>query len=102
LYKVFYAGKSYTAIPAKRNVKQHQKDEQRLKSLLLNKRSDGNSIVALRSQEQLDAQRLLKLEQGGTASCSAQGNAANGVKLLSETAEKLKPLLSTPRQSNEL
>jgi len=98
LYKVFYAGKSYTAIPAKRNVKQHQKDEQRLKSLLLNKCSDGSSIVALRSQQQLDAQRLLKLEQGGASSCSAQ----DGVKLLSGTTEKLKPLLSTPRQSNEL
>lgn len=99
---MFYAGKSYTAIPAKRNVKQHQKDEQRLKSLLLNKRSDGSSIVALRSQKQLDAQRLLKLEQGGAVSCSAQGNNANGVKLLSESAGKLQPLLSKPKQPNEL
>jgi hypothetical protein len=73
--------------------------------LLLNKRGDGSSIVALRSQGQLDAQRLLKLEQGGAAaaaSCSAQGNTANGMTLLSPTAEKLKPLLAAPRQSNEL
>lgn len=98
---MFYAGKSFTAVPAKRNVKQHQKDEQRLKSLLLNKRGDGSSIVVLHNQEQLDAQRLLKLEKGRAESCSAQGNTANGMKL-SQTAEKLKPLLSTTRQSNEL
>jgi hypothetical protein len=101
-YEVFYAGKSFTAIPAKRNVKQHQRDEQRLKSLLLNKHSDGSSIVALRSQEQFDAQRLLKLQKGGAASCSTQGSAANGIKLLSETAQKLKPLPPTTKQSKEL
>jgi hypothetical protein len=99
---VFYAGKSFTAIPAKRNVKQHQKDEQRLKSLLLNKCSAGSSIAALHSQEQSDAQRLLKLEKGGTASCSAQGDTTNGTKFLPETVEKLEPLLSTTRQSKEL
>lgn len=99
--EVFYAGKSFTAIPAKRNVKQHQKDEQRLKSLLLNKCSAGSSIAALHSQEQSDAQRLLKLEKGGAASCSAQGDTTNGTKFLPETVEKLEPLLSTTRQSKE-
>lgn len=98
---MFYAGKSFTAVPAKRNVKQHRKDKERLKSLLLNKRGDGSTIIALHSQEQLDAQRLLRLEKGGAESCSAQGSAASGMKL-SQTAEKLKPLLTTTRQSNEL
>jgi hypothetical protein len=102
--KVFYAGRSFTAIPAKRNVKQHQKDEQRLQSLLLNKRADGSSMVAMRSQGQLDAQRLLKLEQGGAAAASspAQRHTASGVTFLSRTADRLKPLLAAPRQANEL
>jgi hypothetical protein len=90
------------AIPAKRNVKQHQKDEQRLKSLSLNKCSDGSSIAALHRQEQFDIQRLLKLEQRGVASCSVRGDTANETKCLPETAEKLKPLVSTTEQSKEL
>jgi hypothetical protein len=102
---VFYAGRSFTAIPAKRNVKQHKKDQQRLESLLLSKRADGGSTVAVRSQGQLDAQRLLKLEQGGAAaaaSCSAQGHTASGLTFRSGTADRLKPLPAAPRQANEL
>jgi hypothetical protein len=123
---VFYAGRSFTAIPAKRNVKQHQKDEQRLKSLSLKRPSDGSTpltrfgvTVLSRGQkppthEQCDAERLLKLQKGSEVSNSAQGSTTDYtqhiseikslpvVKKVEETAEKTGPLFSTAKQSKEL
>jgi hypothetical protein len=124
-FKVFYAGKSFTAVPAKRNVKQHQKDEQRLKSLSLKRPSDGSMPLTRfggmvlshsqkpQSREQCDAERLLKLKQGSEASCSTQGNPKNDVQSISETkslpvmkaevnSEKVKPLISTTEQPKKL
>lgn len=119
---MFYAGRSFTAVPAKRNVKQHQKDEHRLKSLAL-KKPDGDSLPLTRfggmvlshsqqsaSREQCDAERLLKLKQGSEASCSTL---ENDVQNISETrslsvmkveanSEKAKPLISTIERPNKL
>jgi hypothetical protein len=122
---VFYAGRSFTAIPAKRNVKQHQKDERRLKSLSSKRRSDASTpltrfgIMVLShgqkppTQEQCDAERLLKLKKESKVSSSAQGLCTDDVQHISETkslpvtkvedtAEKIKPLFSTAKQSKEL
>ncbi|XP_069692881.1 protein MCM10 homolog isoform X2 [Periplaneta americana] len=76
--EVFYAGKSFTAIPAKRNWKQQEKDDQRLRSLSLSK--NVNTRTPLRTQQlmstmltkqskpliqkQSDSERLLKLQKG--------------------------------------
>lgn len=122
---MFYAGKSFTAVPAKRNVKQHQKDEQRLKCLSLN-RTSGGSIPPTRfggmvlphsqkppTQEQCDAERLLKLKQGSEAPCSTQGSPKYDVQSISETkslpvmkveanSEKVKNLISTTEQLKKL
>jgi hypothetical protein len=119
---VFYAGRSFTAIPAKRNVKQHQKDEQRLKSLSSKRRSDGSApltrfgVTVLShgqkhlTHEQYDAERLLKLQIGREVSHSAQGSSTDGMQHKSlplvmkegETAEESKSLFSTAKQSKEL
>lgn len=123
---MFYAGRSFTAIPAKRNVKQHQKDEQRLKSLTSKRPSDGNTPltrfgVTLLSHsqkplthEQCDAERLLKLQKGSEVSYSAQGSSTDDMQHISEikslplvmkvgeTAEKTKSMFSTAKQSKEL
>jgi hypothetical protein len=123
---VFYAGRSFTAIPAKHNVRQHQKDEQRLKSLSLKRSSNGimpltRFGVTVLSQgqkppthEQCDAERLLKLRKGSEVSNAAQGSTTDDTQHVSElkslpvvmkveeTAEKTRPLFSTAKQSKEL
>lgn len=122
---MFYAGKSFTAIPAKRNMKQHRKDDHRLKSLSLLRPSDGSiphtrfgAMVLSHSQklptrEQSDAERLLKLNKGCETSSSAQGSSTDDMKYLSgteslpvmkteKTEEKVKPLLSTTKQPKDL
>jgi hypothetical protein len=123
--KVFYAGKSFTAVPAKRNVKQLRKDEQRLKSLSLKRLSDG-SIPPTRSggmvlspsqkppsREQCDAERLLSLKEGSEASSSTEGNPKNDVQCIPQTkclpvmkvegkAEKGMNMISTTEHHNKL
>jgi hypothetical protein len=123
---VFYAGRSFTAIPAKRNVKQLQKDEQRLKSLSLKGPRDGSApltrfgITVLphvqkpTTHEHSDAERLLKLQKGNEMPCCAQGSTTNDMQNISEkksgpldvkvegTAEKMKSLVSTAKPSKKL
>jgi hypothetical protein len=123
---VFYAGRSFTATPAKRNVKQLQKDEQRLKSLSSKRPRDGSApltrfgITLLphgqkpTTHEQCDAERLLKLQKGSEVSCYAQGSTTNDMQNISETksgplavkveenAEKTKSLYSTAKPSKKL
>ncbi|PNF21164.1 hypothetical protein B7P43_G05124, partial [Cryptotermes secundus] len=121
--EVFYAGRSFTAIPAKRNVKQHQKDEQRLKSLSSKRPSVVSAplthfgITVLShgqkplTHQQSDAERLLKLQKGSEVSCSGQGSSTDDMQHISETkslpfvmkaaetAEKTKSMFSTAKQS---
>jgi hypothetical protein len=124
--KVFYAGRSFTAIPAKRNVKQLQKDEQRLKSLSLKSLHDGSAPLTRfgirvlphgqkpTTHEHSDAEMLLKLQKGNEVSCCAQGSTTNDMQNISEkksgpldveveeTAEKTKSLFSTAKLSKKL
>jgi hypothetical protein len=123
---VFYAGRSFTAIPAKRNVKQLHKDEQRLRSLSSKRSGEGSApltrfgITVLppvqkpATNEQRDAERLLKLQKGSEESSCARGSTTDDAQSVSGTesvprsvkvegtAQKMRPFFPTAKESETL